>query len=274
MGSSLSTSVAEIVIGRIDSWITSLFPSDIVLWRRYIDEIFCICPENQTKNILERQINSKQLFIISHPSTPTISLFPPTALSAIKINTIKTLTKRIHSHCSLQTFKTEETQNIIRNLKTCQYPLSFILTHFYSPSEIRNSPIYKSIINIPYSPVSCWTRGPVQEGHDVMGLAGPVVGGDGVVAKAGHVKQFRHVTTNMKDSLSKAGALGLPEARESTSKLDERDLLRTIKTQCLQEWKSNAAHDWYRAGWTSTVSLLPRKQRFLISRLKSGIYGQ
>ncbi|UYV74311.1 hypothetical protein LAZ67_11002979 [Cordylochernes scorpioides] len=37
------------------------------------------------------------------------------------------------------------------------------------------------------------------------------------------------------DSLAKAGALGLPEARESTTQLDERDLLRTIKTQCLQE---------------------------------------
>ncbi|UYV66895.1 FNTB [Cordylochernes scorpioides] len=38
--------------------------------------------------------------------------------------------------------------------------------------------------------------------------------------------------------------LALPEARESTTQLDERDLLRTIKTQCLQEWKSDAAHDW------------------------------
>ncbi|UYV67910.1 hypothetical protein LAZ67_5002472 [Cordylochernes scorpioides] len=45
------------------------------------------------------------------------------------------------------------------------------------------------------------------------------------------------------DSLAKAGALRLPEARESTTQLDERDLLRTIKTQCLQEWKSDAAHD-------------------------------
>ncbi|UYV73310.1 hypothetical protein LAZ67_10002667 [Cordylochernes scorpioides] len=56
------------------------------------------------------------------------------------------------------------------------------------------------------------------------------------------------------DSLAKAGALGLPEARESTTQLDERDLLRTIKTQCLQEWKSDATHDWYRAGGTSTGS--------------------
>ncbi|UYV62068.1 hypothetical protein LAZ67_1007717 [Cordylochernes scorpioides] len=72
------------------------------------------------------------------------------------------------------------------------------------------------------------------------------------------------------DSLAKAGALGLPEARESTTQLDKRDLLRTIKTQCLQEWKSDAAHDWYRAGGTSTGSVLPREQHSLISRLKSG----
>ncbi|UYV78223.1 HSP90AB1 [Cordylochernes scorpioides] len=56
-------------------------------------------------------------------------------------------------------------------------------------------------------------------------------------------------------SLAKAGALGLSEAKESTTQLDERDLLRTIKTQCLQEWKSNAAHDWYSAGGTNTAVL-------------------
>ncbi|UYV73708.1 ANAPC2, partial [Cordylochernes scorpioides] len=39
------------------------------------------------------------------------------------------------------------------------------------------------------------------------------------------------------------------------------DLLRTIKTQCQQEWSSNAAHDWYRAGGTSTGSVLPREQQ-------------
>ncbi|UYV64194.1 hypothetical protein LAZ67_2007018 [Cordylochernes scorpioides] len=72
------------------------------------------------------------------------------------------------------------------------------------------------------------------------------------------------------DSLAKSGALGLPEARESTTQLDERDLLRTIKTQCLQEWKSDAAHDWYRAGGTSTSSVIQREQQSLISRLKSG----
>ncbi|UYV71410.1 UBE4A [Cordylochernes scorpioides] len=29
--------------------------------------------------------------------------------------------------------------------------------------------------------VQCWTRGSVQEGHDVRGLTGPVVGGDGAI---------------------------------------------------------------------------------------------
>ncbi|UYV60307.1 hypothetical protein LAZ67_1000791, partial [Cordylochernes scorpioides] len=72
-------------------------------------------------------------------------------------------------------------------------------------------------------------------------------------------------------SLAKAGALGLSEARESTIQLDERDLLRTIKTQCLQEWKSNAAHmTGAEPGGTSTGSVLPREQQSLISRLKSG----
>ncbi|UYV64586.1 NAE1 [Cordylochernes scorpioides] len=37
-----------------------------------------------------------------------------------------------------------------------------------------------------------------------------------------------------------------------------------------REWKSDAAHDWYRAGGTSTGSVLPREQQSLISRLKSG----
>ncbi|UYV61252.1 GTF2IRD2 [Cordylochernes scorpioides] len=36
------------------------------------------------------------------------------------------------------------------------------------------------------------------------------------------------------------------------------------------EWKSNAAHDWYRAGGTSTGYVLLREQQSWISRLKSG----
>ncbi|UYV79894.1 hypothetical protein LAZ67_18000999 [Cordylochernes scorpioides] len=40
--------------------------------------------------------------------------------------------------------------------------------------------------------VQCWTCGRSRKVMMFGGLAGPVVGGDGAVAKAGHVKQFRH----------------------------------------------------------------------------------
>ncbi|UYV80411.1 GTF2F2 [Cordylochernes scorpioides] len=80
-----------------------------------------------------------------------------------------------------------------------------------------------------------------------------------------NVKDLEKITKQPVHSLAKSGALGLPEAKQ-----DERDLLRTIKTQCPQEWKSNAAHDWYRARGTNTGSVLPREQQSLISRLKSG----
>ncbi|UYV71578.1 ABCC2 [Cordylochernes scorpioides] len=45
----------------------------------------------------------------------------------------------------------------------------------------------------------CWTCGPVQEGHDVRSLAGPVVGGDGAVTKAGHIAVSSFVTYVMMD---------------------------------------------------------------------------
>ncbi|UYV65623.1 TNPO1 [Cordylochernes scorpioides] len=59
------------------------------------------------------------------------------------------------------------------------------------------------------------------------------------------------------DSLAKAGALGLPEARESTTQLDERDLLHTIKPNACRNGNLMLAHDWYRAGGTSTEDFVP-----------------
>ncbi|UYV63890.1 hypothetical protein LAZ67_2005895 [Cordylochernes scorpioides] len=150
MGSPLSMVVAELVMSCLDCWINSQHASDIIFWRRYIDDIFCICSKD--KNV--RNIN--------------------------------------------------------------RLPANSSVTVQWLPAHV--------------------------------GIPG----------------------NELADSLAKAGALGLPEARESTTQLDERDLLRTIKTQCLQEWKSDAAHDWYRAGGTSTGSVLPREQQSLISRLKSG----
>ncbi|UYV80119.1 hypothetical protein LAZ67_18001759 [Cordylochernes scorpioides] len=52
MGSPLSTIIAEIVMTRIDVWITHTLSTEIQFWRRYIDDIFCICKKDQESFIL------------------------------------------------------------------------------------------------------------------------------------------------------------------------------------------------------------------------------
>ncbi|UYV67898.1 hypothetical protein LAZ67_5002448 [Cordylochernes scorpioides] len=47
MGSPLSSPLAEIVMRKIDKTITNLLPTDIIIWQRYTDDIFCI--SNSTK---------------------------------------------------------------------------------------------------------------------------------------------------------------------------------------------------------------------------------
>ncbi|UYV84583.1 hypothetical protein LAZ67_X002710 [Cordylochernes scorpioides] len=52
MVSPLSTIIAEIVMTRIDKWITHTLSTEIQFWRRYIDDIFCICKKDQESSIL------------------------------------------------------------------------------------------------------------------------------------------------------------------------------------------------------------------------------
>ncbi|UYV71129.1 hypothetical protein LAZ67_8001828 [Cordylochernes scorpioides] len=52
MGSPLSSPLAEIVMNTIDKWITTQFPTDIIIYKRYIDDIFCICTANKVNHIL------------------------------------------------------------------------------------------------------------------------------------------------------------------------------------------------------------------------------
>ncbi|UYV70820.1 hypothetical protein LAZ67_8000731 [Cordylochernes scorpioides] len=52
MGSPLSTVVAEVVMRSLDQWITSRHSSDIFLWRRYIDDTFCLVSEVSASHIL------------------------------------------------------------------------------------------------------------------------------------------------------------------------------------------------------------------------------
>ncbi|UYV60694.1 hypothetical protein LAZ67_1001945 [Cordylochernes scorpioides] len=54
----------------------------------------------------------------------------------------------------------------------------------------KTSGVESASVREKTTPVKCWTHGSIQESHDVQGLVGLVVGGDGAVTKAGHVKQF------------------------------------------------------------------------------------
>ncbi|UYV79240.1 hypothetical protein LAZ67_17001706 [Cordylochernes scorpioides] len=153
MGSPLSTTIAEISMRSIDRWITARFPHDIVFWRRYIDDIFCICTTTQTENILcnlnnyhpdlhftvEKENNNTLPFLdiniirYQHELHTTVyykpsfrpNYVPYSSFCPIshKINTVIALSKRVHTHCSLRKYKNLETQNIIANLKNCAYPI-------------------------------------------------------------------------------------------------------------------------------------------------------
>ncbi|UYV69718.1 hypothetical protein LAZ67_7000435 [Cordylochernes scorpioides] len=57
MGSPLSTIAAEIVMTRLDTWIIQRHLSDILIWRRYVDFIFCIC-KNSQENLIQSDLNS------------------------------------------------------------------------------------------------------------------------------------------------------------------------------------------------------------------------
>ncbi|UYV77367.1 hypothetical protein LAZ67_15000707, partial [Cordylochernes scorpioides] len=52
MGSPLSSPLAEIVMATIDHWIQQQITPGIHMWRRYIDDIFCICDTGQEISIL------------------------------------------------------------------------------------------------------------------------------------------------------------------------------------------------------------------------------
>ncbi|UYV72835.1 hypothetical protein LAZ67_10000926 [Cordylochernes scorpioides] len=53
MGSPLSSPLAEIVMATIDHWIQQQITPGIHMWRRYIDDIFCICDTGQEISILD-----------------------------------------------------------------------------------------------------------------------------------------------------------------------------------------------------------------------------
>ncbi|UYV71681.1 hypothetical protein LAZ67_9000026 [Cordylochernes scorpioides] len=179
MGSPLSSIAAELVMTRIDKWVCNLHCDDILFWRRYVDDILCICKTDLEETILStlnsyNPLTSQQghiipfldILIIRTPasfhttvyyknsSTPTYTHFNSFCPIVHKINIVKTLTRRLHTHCSLPIFKTTEKARIISHLTAASYPLTFINKHTYSPAPSNPPPVFRTTCMLPYSPLT------------------------------------------------------------------------------------------------------------------------
>ncbi|UYV72180.1 hypothetical protein LAZ67_9002115 [Cordylochernes scorpioides] len=184
MGSPLSTIIAEIVMTRIDNWITHTLPTDIQFWRRYIDDVFCVCKKGQESFILSTLNNYNQdisftletetnhvlpfldILIIRTPSSfhttvyhkkqcpPCYTHYNSHCPTSHKITIVRTLTKRISTHCSIDIFKIIERNRIITQLSMASFPLWFINKYTYTPASSNPSMTYRSLCFLPYSPSS------------------------------------------------------------------------------------------------------------------------
>ncbi|UYV67704.1 hypothetical protein LAZ67_5001653 [Cordylochernes scorpioides] len=182
MGSPLSTILAEIVLSTIDSWITEAKPNEILIWSRYVNDIFCIITENSENHILEtlNSFNSSIQFTIEKenkrrlpfleilftrnrtgfttkvyrkPTSPTQYLhFASNSPISQKIIVVRTLTKRAFTHCSSKIEYNKELNFIENQLLKSGYPLPFIKRNRYKPGTPRNnSNHYISTCYLPYT---------------------------------------------------------------------------------------------------------------------------
>ncbi|UYV66691.1 hypothetical protein LAZ67_4002587 [Cordylochernes scorpioides] len=168
MSSPLSSIISEIVMGSLDTWINQALPSDIYYWRRYVDDIFCIIKTDSLQLTYEIDfvLPFLDILIIRTPQSFHTSVFhkkhiPPqyTHFSsnspiAFKINTVRTLTKRIFTHCSLPIFKTIERSRIHSLLTTAGYPMDFIEKHTFDPCVHRTTTIHRATCWLPFSPAA------------------------------------------------------------------------------------------------------------------------
>ncbi|UYV77963.1 hypothetical protein LAZ67_15003050 [Cordylochernes scorpioides] len=165
MGSPLSTVVAEIVMSNLDRWILSQNYLGIELWTRYVDDIFCLQCETDHLPILNALnsynpdlhvliINTEHTFHTTIyrklNSAPSYLHFKSHAPISHKITTVKTISKRIYTHCSLDCFKKNEKRIVYNHLSSAGYPHDFIRQHFYSPNSAKTVlPPYKDLCVLP-----------------------------------------------------------------------------------------------------------------------------
>ncbi|UYV83976.1 hypothetical protein LAZ67_X000769 [Cordylochernes scorpioides] len=181
MGSPLSSPLAEIVMANIDHWVQQQITPGIHMWRIYIDIIFCICDTGQEISILD-SLNSYHPEISFTLELEDRSVLPYLDILVIrttshyhttvyhkvnnptfytdfkfscplshKINTVRTLTKRLFTHCSLPLFRTIEFSLIIKQLARSQYPPHFIHKYKFDPSSIRPPAITRNSCLLPFS---------------------------------------------------------------------------------------------------------------------------
>ncbi|UYV71926.1 hypothetical protein LAZ67_9001168 [Cordylochernes scorpioides] len=184
MGSPLSSPLAEKVMSTLDNWIQQQFTPGIHIWRRYIDDILCIYETGHELSILsvlnsfhpdvsfshESEVNSVlpflDILIIRTPShyhttvyhkinNPTFyTNYNSSCPLSHKINTVRTLTKRLVTHCSLPIFRSIEFSNIKKQLALSQYPHHFIHKYQYNPANLKPLIPHRNTCILPYSPQS------------------------------------------------------------------------------------------------------------------------
>ncbi|UYV80914.1 hypothetical protein LAZ67_19002168 [Cordylochernes scorpioides] len=181
MGSPLSSPLAEIVMATIDHWIQQQITPGIHMWRRYIDDIFCICDTGQEISILDclnsyhpeisfsleledrsvlpfldilviRTSSHYHTTVYHKINNPTFYTdFNSSSPLSHKINTVRTLTKRLVTHCSLPLFRTIEFSLIIKQLALSQYPPHFIHKYRYNPLSVRPATVSRNSCLLPFS---------------------------------------------------------------------------------------------------------------------------
>ncbi|UYV71799.1 hypothetical protein LAZ67_9000450 [Cordylochernes scorpioides] len=121
MGSPLSSIVAEVAMSEIDNWITRTLPIDIQIWRRYIDDVFCLCRHGQESTILAALNSFKPQHLLHFGNR----IKPGHPIPRHPNNTYRIL---IPHHSLLQ--KTVSPQ---------LYPFQFTLPHFPQNQHSKNS---------------------------------------------------------------------------------------------------------------------------------------
>ncbi|UYV73936.1 SPON1 [Cordylochernes scorpioides] len=182
MGSPLSTTAAEIVMSYLDRWLVSQIHLGVVMWARYVDDIFCLHQSTDHSPILTVLNSYHSDLRFTHNSsrfncipfldvlvvnlqgrfhttvfrkagfTPSYLHFSSHAPVSHKITTVKTLSKRVFTHCSLPLFSRIEKRIVYLHLLFAGYPRNFIDRHFYSPNHDSSiPPPFKDVCVLPFS---------------------------------------------------------------------------------------------------------------------------